>query len=199
MDKVIRPDRWQNKNNWPESQFAKRVYRFLKNKKVKTLLDLGCGSGRDSQYFSRRGFVVTALDLVADKEQQEKLKRNRIPFIKSDIKNLKIKTNYFDVIYAHLSLHYFDDKTTVKILNDLNKILKSGGYLFIKCKSIDDPLFGKGEKIEDNFYKKEQSRHFFSKDYMREKLKDFKIIKISKTNTFKNPGKASFIEAFAQK
>ncbi|MFA5000881.1 MAG: class I SAM-dependent methyltransferase [Candidatus Paceibacterota bacterium] len=192
-------NRWINKNRWPESLFAKRVWLFLKNKKVKTLLDLGCGGGRDSQYFSRRGLKVVALDILRSEDQQEKLKQNNIPFVKSDIRKLKLKGNSFDVIYAHLSLHYFNNKTTDKVFSNLHKILKPGGYLFIKCKSVNDPLYGKGKKIEENFYEEEHLRHFFSKDYMREKLKNFKIIKITQTSTFKRPSKASFIEAFAQK
>jgi len=192
-------DKWINKNNWPESLFAKRVYLFIKNKRLKTVLDLGCGGGRDSQYFSRKGLRVTAVDIAISEQQQKKIKSNNIQFIKSDIRNIKIRENSFDIIYAHLSLHYFDDKMTSKILRNLYSILKPGGYIFIKCKSIDDPLFGKGKMIESNFYNFEHTRHFFSKEYMREKLKDFRIIKISKTNTFKHPGKASFIEAFARK
>jgi ubiquinone/menaquinone biosynthesis C-methylase UbiE len=192
-------DKWINKNNWPESLFAKRVYLFIKNKRLKTVLDLGCGGGRDSQYFSRKGLVVTALDMATGEQQQEKLKRNNIRFIKSDIGDIRLKDDSFDMIYAHLSLHYFDNEKTEKILGKLYKILKPGGYIFIKCKSIDDPLFGKGKMIENNFYDFGHVRHFFSKEYMREKLKDFRIIKIFKTNSFKNPSRASFIEAFAQK
>lgn len=192
-------DKWINKNNWPESLFAKRVYLFIKNKRLKTVLDLGCGGGRDSQYFSRKGLVVTALDIATGEQQQEKLKRNNIRFIKSDIGDIRLKDDSFDIIYAHLSLHYFDNKKTEKILGNLYKILKPGGYIFIKCKSIDDPLFGKGKMIENNFYDFGHTRHFFSKEYMREKLKDFRIIKIFKTNSFKNPDRASFIEVFAQK
>jgi SAM-dependent methyltransferase len=192
-------DKWMNNNSWPASQFAKRVFIFIKNKKLRTILDLGCGGGRDSQYFSKKGFNVVAVDVSVSKQQQEKLKNNDIRFIKSDIRNLKIKKDSFDIIYAHLSLHYFNDKTTINILDNLYKILRPGGYIFIKCKSIDDPLFGKGNRIEENFYVFGHRRHFFSKEYMLERLKDFKIIKISKSNSFKHPGEASFIEAFARK
>lgn len=192
-------DKWINKNSWPASQFARRVYLFIKNKKLVTFLDLGCGGGRDSAYFSQKGYDVTAVDIIKSGDQQKKLNSQKIKFIKSDIQKLKFKPESFDIIYAHLSLHYFDDKTTTQIFEKLNSILKPRGFLFIKCKSINDPLYGQGKRIEDNFYNFGHVRHFFSKEYMQEKLHNFKIIKISKTNTFKNPGKASFIEAFAQK
>lgn len=192
---------WQTKwtkNNWPTSRFANRVFLFLKNKKIKTILDLGCGSGRDSMFFTKKGFEVVSLDIFINASQQEKLKKAGIKFMNKDIKNIKFKPKSFDVIYAHLSLHYFDDKTTDKVLNNLYNILKPGGYIFIKCKSTSDKFFGKGKKIEKNYYDFGHKRHFFTKECMKEKLKKFKIIKIIKTNCLL-PDKASFIEAFAKK
>lgn len=185
-------------NNLPTSRFANRVYLFLKNKKSKTILDIGCGGGRDSVFFAKKGYQVISMDIFADAFQRTKLKTAGIKFIKKDVKKINFKPDTFDVIYAHLSLHYFDDKTTDRIISNLYKILKPGGYIFIKCKSIRDPLFGKGKKIEENYYNFGHKRHFFTKDYMTEKLKIFKIIRLLKTNCV-FPHKASFIEAFAQK
>jgi SAM-dependent methyltransferase len=192
---------WQTKwakNNWPASRFARRVYLFLKNRKVKTILDLGCGGGRDSIFFTKKRFDVTALDVFVDDMQQERLQRFSIKFLKKDIRDIKFKADSFDVIYAHLSLHYFNAKTTNKIFNNLYNILKPGGYIFVKCKSTADPCFGRGKKIEENYYKFVHERHFFTKEYMAGKLKKFKIIKIQKTNCI-HPAEASFIEAFAKK
>jgi SAM-dependent methyltransferase len=192
-------NRWANKDKWPESRFAMRVFAFLKNKKVSTLLDIGCGGGRDAVYFSKKGLQVVALDNFESEKQQVKLQQAGVKFINDDIVDINFKPASFDVIYAHLSLHYFNDKTTTDIFKKLHKILKPKGYLFVKCKSTDDPLFGKGRKIEENLYEFEHRRHFFTKEYMENKLQDFKIIKIQKTNSFTHPSKASFIEAFARK
>ncbi len=192
---------WQTKwtkNNWPTSRFANRVYLFLRNKKVKTILDLGCGGGRDSIFFAKKGFKVVAVDIFSDNFQRDKLKSVNVKFIHKSIKDVKFKLNSFDVVYAHLSLHYFEDKTTDKIFNNLYNILKPGGYIFAKCKSTTDPYFGKGKKIEENYYEFGHKRHFFTKKYMEEKLKKFKVIKIIKTSCTL-PDKASFIEAFAIK
>lgn len=192
---------WQTKwtkNNWPTSRFANRVYLFLKNKRVKTILDLGCGGGRDSVFFSKKGFEVVALDIFADKVQQKKLKKAGIKFFNKDIRRINFKPESFDVIYAHLSLYYFDDKTTDKIFNNLYDILKPGGYIFVKCKSTADPIFGRGKKIGENFYSSDGMRHFYTKEYMKKKLNKFKIIKIIKTNCIL-PHKAAFIEGFAKK
>ena len=203
MNSMKNSDYWKNK--WlsrlqePANNFAVRSYKLIKNKKLKTLLDIGCGDGRDSVYFFNKGLKITAVDFSASGIKKIKSQNPKITCILGDIRKIKLKTNSFDVIYAHLSLHYFDDKTTDKIFNNLHLALKKQGLLFIKCKSIDDALFGKGQKIAENMYKKGHTRHFFSKEYMSEKLKKFKVIKISKTSSVYHNYKSAFIEAVATK
>ena len=139
-----------------------------------------------------------ALDLFVNNVQQKKLKKADIKFLHKDIKSIKFEPNSFDAIYAHLSLHYFDDKTTAKIFSNLYSILKPGGYIFVKCKSTTDPYFGQGKKIEENYYDFKHKRHFFTERYMKEKLNKFRIIKIQQTHC-QFPVKAAFVEAFAKK
>lgn len=176
---------------------------MIKAKNCRSLLDLGYGNGRDSIYFANKVLKVTAVDF--SKSGIEKLKtrqnriKNRINCILKDIRNINFPENSFDVIYAHLSLHYFDDKTTSKIFDNLYKVLKKGGLIFVKCKSTDDALFGKGKKVGENMYKKGHVRHFFTKEYMTEKLKKFKIIKVRKTSSVYHKYKSAFIEAVATK
>jgi len=192
-------NKWSNRPSEPATNFAKRAYKLIKTKNLKTLLDLGCGDGRDSIYFSNKGLKVTAVDFSESGIEELKARQNRIDCVLKDIRNVNFPKNSFDVIYAHLALHYFDDKTTSNIFDNLYKILKKGGLIFIKCKSTDDPLFGKGEKVGENMYKKGHIRHFFTKEYMTEKLRGFKIIKIRRTSSVYQEYKSAFIEAVATK
>ena len=57
----------------------------------------------------------------------------------------------------------------------------------------------KGKKIAENMYEKGHTRHFFSKEYMAEKLEKFKIIKIRKTSSVYHDDKSNFIEGIATK
>jgi ubiquinone/menaquinone biosynthesis C-methylase UbiE len=184
--------------------FAKRGLKLIKQKKLKTILDLGCGRSRDPIFFANNGLVVTALDV--SKNRLETLRREvdkknikNIKIICQDLRKLKFPDNSFEVIFAHLSVHYFDDKTTTKIFDKLYKMLKKNGLFLVKCKSTNDIMYGKGKKIEDNLYiLKSHIRRFFDKDYMKEKLKKFKILKIRETTSVYKR-KSSFIEAVATK
>jgi len=197
--------KWSKRGNEPTNNFARKSFSLIKKRRQRSVLDVGCGNGRDSLYFARKGLKVTSVDfskkglkLFERKIKKENLKN--IKLMRKEISKMKFKDNSFDVIYAHLSLHYFDDQTTTKIFNRLYKILKNKGLIFIKCKSTDDPFYGQGKKIdEDIFVRKNQIRHFFNKDYMREKLQKFKVLKIRKNSSIYREYKSSFIEAVATK
>ena len=144
---------------------------------------------------------------VVSKNAIRLLKNKKVRNIKpivADISKIKLK-NKFDIIYANLSLHYFGDKATTKIFLELYKMLNKGGYLFVRCKSADDPMYGKGKRLEDDYFIfQNHKRHFFSKSYMKEKLHKFRILSIKRTSSkhFRigwSEYDASFIEAVAKK
>ncbi len=193
--------KWRNSKVNAVNNFARRSFSEIKKHgDLKTLLDLGCGAGQDAVYFSKQGLLVTAADFS---ETGIKLVPKNIKNLKAvclDIRNLKLKPYSFDVIYAHLSLHYFNDNATTQIFNKLYDVLKKNGLIFIKCKSTDDVLYGDGEKVApDMFLKDKHIRHFFSKEYMKEKMEKFNLIKIRKTSSVYHSYKSSYIEAIATK
>lgn len=171
----------------------------MKRKHSKTLLDVGCGNGKDTLYFFRKGIDVTAIDFSESGIRALQSKHTGIHCMRKDLRTMRFKRNSFDAIYAHLSLHYFNDATTTAIFNTLYTILKKGGLLFVKCKSTDDALFGKGKKVGENMYTKGHMRHFFSKEYMKKKCARFTILNIRKTVSVYHQYKSSFIEAIATK
>ncbi|MEW6610534.1 MAG: class I SAM-dependent methyltransferase [Patescibacteria group bacterium] len=190
---------WQSCPQEPTNTFAVRAYRIIRARRMKTLLDLGCGAGRDAVYFSRKGLTVTAIDSSKTGIAKLKSRDPRIHCILDNLHTIKLKKNSFDIIYAHLSLHYFNGRTTRRIFRIIHHALKPKGLFFVKCKSTDDPLYGKGLKLERDMYRKGHTRHFFSKDYMRELLAPFTILNIRKTSSIYHHYKSAFIEAIAMK
>ncbi len=163
--------------------FAVESLKWVKKIKAKKILDIGCGEGKDSIFFAKNGYEVFSLDFSsrAIKSCKEKAIKNKLqkllhPIIHDISKPLKFENGTFDVVYAHLSLHYFDDKTTIKIFNEIRRVLKPGGLFLVKVKSIKDPLYGKGKKIESDMFDFGHIRHFFSKKYLLSKLEGFKVL-----------------------
>lgn len=198
-------ENWENKyssrKEKPVNDFARKALTEINKKGLKKVLEIGCGFGQDSEFFAENDLSVTAIDFSKKAIGLAKKHKN-INYILMDtsVDLNKFKKDSFDIIYAHLSLHYFDDKTTKKVFRELYNILKSGGLFFVKCKSIDDPLFGEGQKIEENmFLRQEHVRHFFSKEYMKKCLEKFNLINIEKTEGNYSGYPSRFIEAIATK
>ncbi len=177
--------------------FAREVLQVTDHPKGKTLLDIGCGDGRDALLFAEAGFHVTAIDYSSSGIDRLKKANPSLTALQQDIRSIDFSTASFDVIYAHLSIHYFDDLTTRRIVNTIHRMLKPGGTFFVKCKSTKDPLYGKGVLVGGDTYDYGHVRHFFSEVYLRHLLRDFRIIVVREYESAYDGKQSSFIEAIA--
>ena len=109
------------------------------------ILDVGCGSGRDSVFFANQGFDVTAIDgsqnlIDLAKETDNRVNWQCMTFEEIDAQNWQ---NHFTGIWACASLLHvpFDDLT--KLLSDLILCIKSDGILYASFK------YGDSEREKD--------------------------------------------------
>lgn len=183
------------------TEFAREVLEVINPSS--RILELGCGVGNDSVGFANAGHTVVATDFseVAIAKNTERFKNGtNLTFQVIDINQpLDIQENDFDVVYARLSLHYFSDKDTKKIFQEIYKVLKPNGYLCFICKSVNDPLYGKGTEVEKDMYELDgHVRHFFSEDYTKSLLKNnYKIEKIESGNEKFYGHDSSYIKVIA--
>jgi len=147
------------------SIFAEQAIKYFPNSGK--LLELGAGQGQDSLYFAEKGFTVTSSDLLDDalKIAKEKAlaKKLNLDFKKIDLRNeLPFESEVFDIVYAHLSLHYFDQETTRRLIGEIQRILKPGGTLAFLVNSTNDPEYKKGQEIEPDYFNvgKAKKRYF---------------------------------------
>lgn len=135
------------------TNFAKAMYTHME--KGKSLLELGCGNGRDSIFFAENGINVTAIDAsdVVIAHLQKTNNKNNIWFVCDDfVKAALMKTSQYDYIYSRFTLHAIRAKQQEQLLENVFASLKKGGLFFIEARSVNDDLYGKGEMIEKNAY-----------------------------------------------
>lgn len=130
-----------------------------------SILDLGCGAGRDSLYFSREGYTVTSID------GSEAL----IDHCRTLFDHTAIHTSFeayapdrlFDGIWAYASLLHVQRSNLSKILNKYIDRLNPSGVFFMSFKVYH----------EDFTYK---NRHFtcFTPTALETYLKTFSNIEI---------------------
>ena len=92
--------------------FTHKAYEYLRGRKEVSLLDVGCGDGRDSFFFADKGLHVTAIDFSEEAIARVQAENSSIDVRVMDICKMDFPDESFDAIYAHLSIHYFDDRTT---------------------------------------------------------------------------------------
>jgi SAM-dependent methyltransferase len=167
---------------------------FLKKKKCKIILDLGCGVGRHMIYLEKQDFFMigsdispTALKLTKEWLEKEKLKNYFL--VENDITKLPFKKEYFDAVISVNVIHHNPLNKIEKTISEIKRILKKGGIAFITVNSINDRKFGTGRKIEHNTYATPGSEHipiiegravhhFFDEKDVKKLFLKFKIIKI---------------------
>jgi len=123
------------------------VVEFLKDKKG-NILDLGCASGRHlcklNGTFYGIDFSQKMLDLAKKKAEKNKI---NCKLIKSDLKKLPFKNNFFDSAIFINSLHCIIKKSDrEKALRELNRVLKKGAEALIIVWSKEQPRFKKEKK-----------------------------------------------------
>lgn len=100
------------------------------------ILDLGCGSGRDSLCFLQKGFQVTAVD---GSEELAKFASELIgqEVIVSDFKDLVLPTASFDAIWASASLLHVHSEALPGILAKVIDLAKPGAIFYMSFKYGD--------------------------------------------------------------
>lgn len=170
------------------SMFAEFVKDYLSDHGV--ILELGAGLGQDSAYFTELGYKVVSTDLNID--MLATIAKNKFITQAVDIrKNLPFADNSFDVVYAHLSLHYFDEVTTKQIFSELYRTLKLGGLLAFLTNSTSDPEYGQGKQLEQNYFEIEgTAKRYFDIISTAEFAKSFKPLLVDNNGaTYKDKAK----------
>lgn len=187
------------------SSFAFEIVKYLDSDKK--LLELGCGNGRDSFFFAKNGIHVIALDLsnqVIDIDRESSEDSN-IQFLIKDF--TRLNNNEFgslDYIYSRFTLHSIDKKDYLRTIEwASNNLNQEKGLFFIEARTINDPLYGVGDPVEDDGFITTHYRRFFRVKDMITELKDldFNLLHVSEnyTDSWYKDDKAVVIRVICEK
>jgi len=126
-------------------------------------LDLGCGIGRHIPCLLDRGFRVTAVDSSAQALQGAALRAATLSpspsFRLGDYQDDLFAPSTFDLVLA-FNVIYHGTKASMKAaIQNVHRWLKPGGLLYFTCPSRRDGKCGRGEFVEPNTYRPDNSVH----------------------------------------
>lgn len=178
QEKVWDNEYSQNKNKW-----HKETTSLPTIKRSEKVLELGVGNGKTLKaILKHKPKEVTAIDF--SKEAINIAKSNKsfknVKFIKSDVRELPFKDNYFEIVVCYYTLNNLIEKDRIKAVSEINRVLKPKGKIFFQDFAVGD-FRQKGELIEKNTIqnKKEIICHFSTKQELNILFKEFSNIKIT--------------------
>ena len=100
------------------------------------VLDLGCGFGRHTVAMREEGLSAVGLDLSADLLSRADGLEGRL--VRGDMRELPFADRSFDgVTMLFSSFGYFDDRENARVLDELSRILRSGGTAVLDLMNAD--------------------------------------------------------------
>lgn len=154
------------------------------------IIDLGCGTGNNVKYLLDYDKSVIACDYsdsaleIVKNQFFKQIEEHQLCLSKFDMSIiLPFNKESADLVIADLSLHYFDKKTTIKILKELKSILTNNGHLLFRINSTKDVNFGakNGIEIEPHFYFTQgYEKRFFDLEDINYFFNDWTIVDLKK-------------------
>lgn len=109
----------------------------------KTVLDAGCGTGRNLHYFLKSGVKVYGVDLNPEAIAELKNLAGAFPHINPDenfsiapVEQLPFEDENFDLVVSSAVLHFAENQEHFEaMLTSMWRVLKPGGYFFCRLAS----------------------------------------------------------------
>ena len=190
------------------SNFVKDAVEFFKQRNVNNVLDMGCGTGRHITYLLDNGFKASGCDSSETALDIAKDVIDKIEFKLCSKGSLPYEDSSFDAILCHFVVQHGKTSIVKSSIEEMHRVLKKDGILFLSVPSTKHPEFLTGEEIEPgtkiniDAIDGKEPHHYFTEEELKEMLAKFKILKMEHVEfpSERNPDKnaAAWI-VYAQK
>jgi len=167
------------------TKLAKIAHDLIQDKPVKNVLEIGCGQGRDSIFFSEKGYFIETFDISKNaitfvNKMKESFNLKNLNAIVHDVTETFPHSNmFFDFIFSNLALQFFDIDTLEKIFNNIDRVMKDEATILFSTKKKGDKYHDFGTKISEDAYEhKGITRYFYDKSILEQMLEQkFEILR----------------------
>lgn len=124
---------------------ARKAVEVFSERDKRIILDLGCGTGRDTCYLAEKGLLVVGVDLAeSGLAIAKRIRKNEVDWVQADARQLPFRNASFEGIYCFGLLHEFTGETRESdvrdVMSEVYRALKSSGVLVLAI------LSGESEK-----------------------------------------------------
>ena len=131
---ILSYDRQAEQRNQSDIEDWKAIERaefleLLKSEQKQSLLEIGAGHGRDSQFFQENGLQVTCIDLSP--EMVRLCRQKGLDARLMDMIDLDFPDHSFDAVYSLNSLLHLPKNELPTVLQNIRRVLNSNGLFFL--------------------------------------------------------------------
>lgn len=146
--------------------------------KGSTVLEAGCGNGKNLTAIFGRGLKIYAVDYSEEAVRESKALAERlgekVVFSVESVDSLSFKGGFFDAVFCFHVLGHLTEGERRKAVEEMARVLKKGGKLFLRDFSAGDARFGKGLSYEkSSFVRKGILTHYFDEKEVLELFSGF--------------------------
>lgn len=158
-----------------------------------SLIELGCGNGRDARFFAANGVGVVAIDQCAEEIDILVSTNGRHPnltFKAGDFTNFQDnQSGKYNLIYSRFTLHSVNAEAQQRTLEWCKNNISVGGKLCIETRGHNNEIYAKGEPVpgeQDAFVFENHYRRFVDFDTFRGDIVNagFSIIEAEESTGF---------------
>jgi len=158
----------------------------LREAGVRTILELGCGTGHDAARLADAGYSVTATDLSGEAVDRARARYGSMArFVVADMtRRLPFPGGSFDAVMSNVAMHMFPDGITRAVFAEVGRLVRPAGLFLFHVNALEDrPLRARclpARELEPDYVVEEsgQTMHFFSETYLRELLADWPEVRL---------------------
>jgi len=155
---------------------------FFLERNVKDILLPGIGYGRNARVFIDNGINVTGIEIsktAIDLARQNGLD-NRIFY--GSVTDMPFDKKFYDGIFCHALIHLLNKREREKFIKDCYNQLKPNGYMIFTAVSKEAPMFGKGKKLDKDYFEIMEGvkMFFYDADSIKQDFEKYGLIEFSK-------------------
>lgn len=157
------------------------THELFVEQKVKKVLILGIGYGRNAKIFKDSGMNVSGIEISKTAiELARKHFGNDLIIYHGSVEEMPFDTEKYDGIYAYALIHFLDKEERAKLLQDCHDQLAENGFMVFATVSKEAQLHGKGTCIgKDRFELSPGLKMFFyDRDTIHEEFSKFGLFDI---------------------
>ncbi|GAA5225340.1 class I SAM-dependent methyltransferase [Membranihabitans marinus] len=172
---------------------------WFKEKGLRKILIPGFGYGRNAIPFIKEGQEVTGIEISKTAiELGQSYCGSDITVFHGSVNDMPYSDAVYDGVYCYALIHLLNAEERGKLIENCYAQLRPGGYMVFVTISTNDPSYGKGEKLSENYF---QSPHgvklyFYDKAAIIREFGDYEIIESKEVDEIATASKSGTTQKF---